>query len=127
MGTRDKSDGVDFSGILEQEVEDALKAAAQISMGTEISEEDLSNIIALCDQVRACVRLCVCSRQNMAMEVAGITGVVGVETGMHACVCAERTAGLRCACLPRQIGGKRDLRVPAQCAEVFLSCCRSPC
>jgi nucleolar protein 58 len=52
MGTRDKSADVDFSGVLEQEVEDALKAAAQISMGTEISEEDLSNIIALCDQVR---------------------------------------------------------------------------
>jgi hypothetical protein len=51
MGTRDKSADVDFSGVLEQEVEDALKAAAQISMGTEISEEDLSNIIALCDQV----------------------------------------------------------------------------
>lgn len=61
MGTRDKSGDVDFSGVLEQEVEDALKAAAQISMGTEISEEDLSNIIALCDQVRACacVRACV--------------------------------------------------------------------
>ena len=51
MGTREKSADVDFSGVLEQEVEDALKAAAQISMGTEISEEDLSNIIALCDQV----------------------------------------------------------------------------
>lgn len=53
MGTRDKSASVDFSGVLEQEVEDALKAAAQISMGTEISEEDLSNIIALCNQVRS--------------------------------------------------------------------------
>lgn len=51
MGTREKSADVDFSGVLEQEVEDSLKAAAQISMGTEISEEDLSNIIALCDQV----------------------------------------------------------------------------
>jgi len=51
MGTREKSADIDFSGVLEQEVEDALKAAAQISMGTEISEEDLSNIMALCDQV----------------------------------------------------------------------------
>jgi nucleolar protein 58 len=51
MGTRDKSADLDFSGVLEQEVEEALKAAAQISMGTEISEEDLSNILALCDQV----------------------------------------------------------------------------
>lgn len=51
MGTRDKAAGVDFSGVLEQEVEDALKSAAQISMGTEISDEDLENILALCDQV----------------------------------------------------------------------------
>jgi nucleolar protein 58 len=51
MGTRDKAAGVDFSGVLEQDVEDGLKAAAQISMGTEISQEDLDNILALCDQV----------------------------------------------------------------------------
>lgn len=51
MGTRDKASAIDFSGILEQEVEDGLKAAAQISMGTEISDEDLINIMALCDQV----------------------------------------------------------------------------
>lgn len=102
MGTRDKSGNVDFSGILEQEVEDALKAAAQISMGTEISEEDLSNIIALCDQVRA---LCACVRR--------------VLRGLQDC----RT---RCACVPRKKGGKRDLRVPAQRAEVSLNCCCSP-
>jgi nucleolar protein 58 len=59
MGTRDKAAGVDFSGVLEQDVEDALKAAAQISMGTEISQEDLDNILALCDQVR-CKGVVVC-------------------------------------------------------------------
>lgn len=52
MGTRDKAAGLDFSGILEEEVEAALKAAAAISMGTEISGEDLDNIKSLCDQVR---------------------------------------------------------------------------
>jgi hypothetical protein len=51
MGTRDLAASIDFSGVLEQEVEDALKAAAQISMGTEISQEDLDNIMALADQV----------------------------------------------------------------------------
>eukprot|EP00775_Hariotina_reticulata_P009707 gene9707-9866_t len=51
MGTRDRAASIDFSGVLEQEVEDALKAAAQISMGTEISLEDLDNIMALADQV----------------------------------------------------------------------------
>ncbi|KIY95194.1 putative nucleolar protein NOP5-2 [Monoraphidium neglectum] len=51
MGTRDRSAGLDFSGVLEEEVESALKEAAQISMGTEISTEDLENIQALSDQV----------------------------------------------------------------------------
>ncbi|KAI8472473.1 MAG: MAR-binding protein [Monoraphidium minutum] len=51
MGTRDRSAGLDFSGVLEEEVEAALKEAAQISMGTEISAEDLENIQALSDQV----------------------------------------------------------------------------
>ena len=52
MGTRDKAAVTDFSGIpLEEEEEAALKDAAVISMGTEISEEDRINILALCDQV----------------------------------------------------------------------------
>jgi nucleolar protein 58 len=52
MGTRDKAAEIDFSGIpLEEEEESALKDAAQISMGTEISLEDMLNIEALCDQV----------------------------------------------------------------------------
>jgi len=37
---------------LEEEVESELKEAAVISMGTEISEADLLNIMALCDQAR---------------------------------------------------------------------------
>lgn len=53
MGTREKAVGVDFSGIhLEEEVEAQLKEAAVVSMGTEVSEEDMLNICALCDQVR---------------------------------------------------------------------------
>ena len=54
MGTRDKAADTDFSAVpLEEEVEAALKEAAVISMGTEVSEEDLLNIHALCDQVIA--------------------------------------------------------------------------
>ena len=53
MGTRERAAGLDFSGVLEEEVEGALKEAAQISMGTEISVEDLENIRALADQARA--------------------------------------------------------------------------
>ena len=41
-----------FSSILPEEVEEELKSAAEISMGTEISQEDCDNIVHLCDQVR---------------------------------------------------------------------------
>lgn len=52
MGTRDKAADHDFSAIpLEEEVESRLKEVALISMGTEVSEEDMLNIMALCDQV----------------------------------------------------------------------------
>lgn len=52
MGTRDQAQGLDFSGILEEDVEGQLKAAAQVSMGTDISETDLDNIKDLANQVR---------------------------------------------------------------------------
>lgn len=51
MGTRDKAAGIDFSEFLDEDVESSMKEAAVISMGTEISEEDVINIAALCDQV----------------------------------------------------------------------------
>ena len=52
MGTRENAAATDFSGIpLEEEEESHLKDAAVISMGTEISQEDMLNIDALCDQV----------------------------------------------------------------------------
>ena len=41
----------DLSDILPEEVEGELKEAATISMGTEVSEEDVSNILMLCEQV----------------------------------------------------------------------------
>ena len=51
MGTRDTAASIDFSGILNEEVEAELKEAAIVSMGTDISEEDVLNIKHLCDQV----------------------------------------------------------------------------
>ncbi|CAN8062860.1 unnamed protein product [Agarophyton chilense] len=51
MGIRSEAATCDFSDIISEEVEQELKHAAQISMGTEISEEDVLNIRALCDQV----------------------------------------------------------------------------
>ena len=56
MGTRELAAERDFSGIpLEEEVEETLKESAVVSMGTEISEMDLANIVALCDQVLALI------------------------------------------------------------------------
>ena len=55
MGTREQAADRDFSGIpLDEEVEASLKETAVISMGTEISEMDLANIVALCEQVIHC-------------------------------------------------------------------------
>lgn len=51
MQTRENAADTDFEGILEEEVAADLKEIATISMGTEISPDDMSNITALCDQV----------------------------------------------------------------------------
>merc|ERR1719356_1562523 len=51
MGMRDNAKSTDLSDILPEEVEEKVKEAAEISMGTEISGEDLLNIKHLCEQV----------------------------------------------------------------------------
>merc|ERR1712106_538293 len=51
MGTRELAVKTDFSSILPEDVEEKVKEAAEMSMGTEITEEDLWNIQALCQQV----------------------------------------------------------------------------
>jgi nucleolar protein 58 len=51
MGMRTSAKKLDFSAILPEETEEELKEAAEVSMGTEISDEDLLNIRALCSQV----------------------------------------------------------------------------
>ena len=51
MGMRSKASSTDLSSVLDEDTESELKEAAEISMGTEISEEDLLHIVSLCDQV----------------------------------------------------------------------------
>ncbi|ORZ22217.1 hypothetical protein BCR42DRAFT_344890 [Absidia repens] len=51
VGFRTNTHDTDLSAILPEELETEVKEAAEISMGTEISEEDIENIHALCDQV----------------------------------------------------------------------------
>ncbi|XP_055304162.1 nucleolar protein 58 [Sitodiplosis mosellana] len=51
VGTRDHMATTDLSDILPEDVEEKVKEAAEISMGTEISEEDILNIQSLCDEI----------------------------------------------------------------------------
>lgn len=51
MGTRDHCKHTDLSDILEEDVEKELKATAEISMGSDITAEDILNIKCLCTQV----------------------------------------------------------------------------
>ncbi|CAH1788354.1 unnamed protein product [Owenia fusiformis] len=51
MGDKVNCATTDFSSILPEEVEAEVKEAAEISMGTEVSEEDMTNVLYLCDQI----------------------------------------------------------------------------
>src|SRR4051794_31830152 len=51
VGMRSRCADTDLSEVLPEEIEAAVKAAAEISMGTEITTEDLDNIRALAEQV----------------------------------------------------------------------------
>ncbi|XP_055844018.1 nucleolar protein 58 [Episyrphus balteatus] len=51
VGTRENMSKMDLSDILPEDIEASVKEAAEISMGTEISEEDIMNIQALCDEI----------------------------------------------------------------------------
>ncbi|KAI4266894.1 MAG: hypothetical protein LQ337_008617 [Flavoplaca oasis] len=51
MGMRTNAVNADLAEILPEEIETAVKAAAEVSMGTEITSEDLENIRGLAEQV----------------------------------------------------------------------------
>jgi nucleolar protein 58 len=51
IGLRTQAADVSLANILPEELEAAVKLAAEISMGTEISASDINHIHALCDQV----------------------------------------------------------------------------
>lgn len=51
IGYKTNAATMELNDILPEDVEQKVKEAAEVSMGTEISEEDLSNIKNLCDQV----------------------------------------------------------------------------
>ncbi len=51
MGLRTSAADADLAEVLPEEIEAAVKAAAEVSMGTEITPEDLDNIKSLAEQV----------------------------------------------------------------------------
>merc|ERR1712168_327473 len=51
IGKKEKTAETDLSSILPEDIEEELKAAAEISMGTDISEEDIANVSYLCEQI----------------------------------------------------------------------------
>jgi nucleolar protein 58 len=51
VGMRENIDKADLGELLPEEIEAAVKSAAAVSMGTEISPEDLKNIVQLAEQV----------------------------------------------------------------------------
>lgn len=51
MGLRTNAPTIDFSDILPEDLEKQLKELSQVSMGTEISDEDLDHIQMLADQI----------------------------------------------------------------------------
>lgn len=53
MGMRTNAEDMDLSDVLPEELEEEVKTAAEVSMGTEISDEDIENIQELCEQVNS--------------------------------------------------------------------------
>merc|ERR1711979_31307 len=51
MQYRVKCATTDFSDILPEEIEQQVKELAEVSMGTDVNEDDMSNIMQLADQV----------------------------------------------------------------------------
>uniref|UniRef100_A0A8C4QKH3 NOP58 ribonucleoprotein homolog (yeast) n=1 Tax=Eptatretus burgeri TaxID=7764 RepID=A0A8C4QKH3_EPTBU len=62
IGDRTNVAASDLSAVLTEEMESEVKVSAEISMGTEVSPDDINHIICLCDQVSAhqCICVCVC-------------------------------------------------------------------
>ena len=92
IGTRENTINSDLSDILSEDVEEKVKEAAEISMGTEISEDDILNIQYLCDQVieisqyRTQLYNCLKARMMaMAPNLAVLVGeLVGARLISHA-------------------------------------------
>ncbi|KAI0771521.1 Nop-domain-containing protein [Trametes elegans] len=85
MGFRTNAATTDFAAILPEDLEETLKAAAAISMGTDISESDMAHINSLCDQVIAIssyrTQLAEYLRNRMNAIAPNLTALVGDLVG----------------------------------------------
>ncbi|KAH9483102.1 Nucleolar protein 58 [Psilocybe cubensis] len=85
MGFRTNASSTDFASILPEDLEAVLKAAAEISMGTEISDSDIAHIHSLCDQVISIseyrAQLAEYLRNRMNAIAPNLTALVGELVG----------------------------------------------
>ncbi|KAF9004730.1 hypothetical protein BDQ17DRAFT_1278961 [Cyathus striatus] len=85
MGFRTNAATTSFAEILPEDLEAVLKAAAEISMGTEISDSDIAHIHSLCDQVISIskyrTQLAEYLRNRMNAIAPNLTALVGELVG----------------------------------------------
>jgi nucleolar protein 58 len=85
MGYRSNCSKTDFGDILTEDVSDILHSVAEVSMGTEISEEDMMNIKCLCEQIISMteyrLQLFEYLKKRMAAIAPNLTTMVGEMVG----------------------------------------------
>ncbi|KAL7417597.1 Nop domain-containing protein [Mrakia frigida] len=85
MGFRTNCSTTSFEAILPEDLEATLKSAAELSMGTEISDTDMTHINSLCDQVISITeyraQLYEYLRNRMAAIAPNLTALVGELVG----------------------------------------------
>ncbi|KIL67377.1 hypothetical protein M378DRAFT_185740 [Amanita muscaria Koide BX008] len=85
MGFRTNASNTSFADLLPEELEAPIKAAAEISMGTEISDSDMTHIHSLCDQIVAIsayrTQLYEYLRNRMNAIAPNLTALVGELVG----------------------------------------------
>lgn len=85
MGFRTNAVNTSFDLILPEDLEATLKAAAELSMGTEISDTDMTHIHSLCDQVISIseyrTQLSEYLRNRMQAIAPNLTALVGDLVG----------------------------------------------
>ncbi|TFK22201.1 nucleolar protein NOP58 [Coprinopsis marcescibilis] len=85
MGFRTNASTTSFEHLLPEDLELTLKAAAEISMGTEISDSDIAHIHQLCDQVISISQyrsqLAEYLRNRMSAIAPNLTALVGELVG----------------------------------------------